>query len=94
MINNPEVSIIIVNYNTKEYTAQCIQSIYSHPPLPDFEIILVDNNSTDDSADWLQEKFLQVKLVRSRQNLGIAGGNNKGIQAKQEIFTFEWWKKF
>lgn len=77
----PEISIVIVNYNTPDYTAQCIESIYNHPPQASYEIVLVDNASKDGSADLLEKKFPGVKLVRSARNGGIAGGNNLGIRA-------------
>lgn len=80
MVAEPELSVVIVNYNTKEYTAQCIESLYQAPPEVAFEIVLVDNASTDDSVPWLEQRFPQVKLVRSARNGGIAGGNNLGIR--------------
>jgi GT2 family glycosyltransferase len=75
----PEVSIVVVNYNQKEYTAQCLDSIYRQPPTSSLEIVLVDNASQDGSADWLEARYPRVKLVRSPKNGGIAGGNNLGI---------------
>jgi len=75
-----DVSIVLVNYNQKEYTAQCLDSIYQNPPKASIEIVLVDNASHDSSADWLERQYPKVKLVRSLANRGIAGGNNLGIQ--------------
>ncbi len=83
----PIVSIVIVNYNTKEYTAQCIDSIYAAPPLTSFEIVLVDNASRDDSADWLAARYPQINLIRSPRNGGIAGGNNLGIRASRSRYV-------
>ncbi len=79
----PEVSIVLVNYNQPEYTAQCLDSIYQHPPESSYEIILVDNASADGSPDWLEAHYPQVRLIRSPANLGIAGGNNLGIFASR-----------
>lgn len=76
-----DLSIVIVNFNTREYTVQCIDSILKSPPAVSYEIVLVDNASTDGSADYLQSKYTDFKLIRSQKNSGIAGGNNLGIQA-------------
>lgn len=78
---SPDISIVIVNYNTKDYTAQCLDSLYANPPHSSFEVIVVDNASADGSADWLEATYPQVRLVRSPRNVGIAGGNNLGIRA-------------
>ncbi|MCL4500161.1 MAG: glycosyltransferase family 2 protein [Chloroflexi bacterium] len=77
----PDVSIVVVNYNQRDYTAQCIDSILATPPNASYEIDLVDNASSDGSADWLAERYPGVKLIRSKVNGGIAGGNNLGIRA-------------
>lgn len=77
----PEVSIVLVNYNQLAYTAQCLESLFAAPPQVSFEVVLVDNASHDGSAEELERRFPQVKLVRSPVNRGIAGGNNLGIRA-------------
>lgn len=77
----PEVSIVIVNYNTPQYTDQCLGSINKNPPVCSYEIVIVDNASSDGSADWLEEHHRNIKIVRSDKNRGIAGGNNLGIRA-------------
>ena len=77
----PDVSIVLVNYNQPEYTAQCLDSIAEAPPQSSYELILVDNASADGSAGWLEQHYPQVKLIRSPKNGGIAGGNNLGIRA-------------
>jgi hypothetical protein len=79
LAQTPDISIVMVNYNQKEYTAQCLDSIYQNTPKANLEIVLVDNASHDSSADWLEVHYPQVKLVRSPRNGGIAGGNNLGI---------------
>jgi GT2 family glycosyltransferase len=75
------LSVVIVNYNSGEYTSQCLDSIREAQPDVSHEIIVVDNASQDDSADWLEERYPEVELVRSPTNRGIAGGNNLGIHA-------------
>ncbi len=71
----PDVSILVVSYNTAEYTLAAIESVYRQA-VGSFEIIVVDNDSRDGSADRIAERFPDVRLVRSDENLGFAGGNN------------------
>ena len=75
------VSVIIVNYNTFQLTSACLQSVYDYTKGVAFEVILVDNASSEcDPADFLTS-FPSIKLVSSKKNLGFAGGNNLGIKA-------------
>lgn len=71
-----DVSIIIVSYNTVELTAAAVESVYKETKKLSFEIILVDNASTDGSADFIEERFPGVKLVKLGYNAGFAGANN------------------
>lgn len=82
-----ELSIVIVNFNTKSYTAQCIESIYENPPQNSTEIIVVDNASADGDGTWLANRFPDVRVIFSRRNLGIAGGNNMGIRAGNQPYV-------
>ncbi len=81
MVQPPSLSIVIVNYNSGNYTAQCLDSIRTAAPALHYEIILVDNASSDGSPDWLAERYPEVRLIHSPENRGIAGGNNLGIRA-------------
>lgn len=81
MSDQPDVSIVIVNYNTRQLTAQCMNSIVANEPKANLEIVVVDNASSDQSADWLEARYPHINLVRSSKNLGVAGGNNLGIRA-------------
>lgn len=74
-----DASIIIVNWNTRDLLAQCLESVYTHPPNGDFEIFVVDNASTDGSAAMVRERFSQVRLIENAENLGFARANNIGI---------------
>ena len=76
-----KVSIIIVNYNTFGLTSRCIQSIMHFVNDLAYEIILVDNNSTDTDPNAFTEQFPFVRLIKSQTNLGFAKGNNVGIAA-------------
>ncbi|MCW3076485.1 MAG: glycosyltransferase family 2 protein [Bacteroidetes bacterium] len=76
----PEVSIIIINYNTFDVTCKCITSIYSNTKEVALEIILVDNASTECDAGEFKKKFPEVTLIKSQVNLGFSKGNNLGVQ--------------
>jgi len=75
-----DLSAIIVNWNTKKLLENCLSSIYKFTKGINFEIIVVDNGSTDDSSEFVRKKFPQVKLILNRQNLGFTKANNQGIK--------------
>lgn len=84
---SPLVSIISVVYNQTRVTIEMLASLRK-VTYPNFEIIIVDNNSAEDPR-IIEEKFPEVKLIRSSSNLGFAGGNNLGIaQASGEYLLF------
>lgn len=74
-----DVSIIIVNYNTKNLTANCIDSIFALTYEVSFEIILVDNASTDGSIDFFN-KDQRIKFIKNSKNIGFGQANNKGLK--------------
>ena len=74
------VSIIIVNYNTKELTKNCIDSFFKHILTTVIEIIVVDNHSNDDSVNYLRHHFSNVIIIPNNQNLGFGYANNVGVQ--------------
>ena len=82
---NPLVSIIILNYNAGELLIECIDSI-KKSSFNNYEIILVDNNSKDDSHTACKEKFPDIKLIENSENLGYCEGNNVGIRIAQGEF--------
>ncbi|MSU25818.1 MAG: glycosyltransferase family 2 protein [Candidatus Levybacteria bacterium] len=73
-----KVSIIIISYNTKIFLKNCIQSIYDNAGNISYEIIVVDNNSSDESANMVELYFPKVNLIRNL-NEGFAKANNRGI---------------
>lgn len=80
-----KISIIIVNWNTKIFTAKCLKSIYKNSTLIS-EIIIVDNGSTDDSVPYLKKHFLKIRLIQNKKNYGYAKANNQGVKiAKNEL---------
>ena len=75
-----KVSIIILNYNTFALTSNCIRSVIEMTKGTHYEIVLVDNASTECQADLFLQEFPSVKLVKNSVNSGFADGNNKGIE--------------
>lgn len=75
-----QVSVIIVNYNTFSLTFNCIRSVIEFTKEKDYEIILVDNASTECEADKFVQEFPDIILVKSNKNGGFAFGNNLGIE--------------
>jgi GT2 family glycosyltransferase len=71
-----DLSIIVVSYNTKEMTVACLESIFEQTNDLSFEVIVLDNDSKDNSAEEIARNFPQVKLLALKENLGFAGGNN------------------
>lgn len=85
--NPPDVSVIIVSYNTREILRECLTRVQQHRNETDLEVIVVDNASADGSADMVAADFPVVRLIRSGKNLGFAGGNNPGFKiAKGRYF--------
>ena len=76
----PRISVISVNYNGFAVTAAMIDSLRRHVTTPT-EIIVVDNGSERDEAAILRERYPDITVLRSAENLGFAGGNNLGIRA-------------
>ncbi len=76
----PDISIIIINYNTFKLTCECIDSVISNTKAISYEIILVDNASTEVDPGKFLEKFPQIKLIKSDRNGGFAYGNNLGLK--------------
>lgn len=75
------LSIIILNYNTKDLLRDCLESIKkSQKNAFSFEVIVVDNASTDGSSQMIKKEFSRVKLIQSKRNLGFSGGNNLGLR--------------
>lgn len=73
-----KVSIIILSYNTLTMTKECIKSIRRYTPAGSYEIIVIDNASTDNSVTWLK-KQQDIKLLANTENKGFPGGCNQGM---------------
>ena len=85
-----KISIIILNWNTRELLAQCLDSIEQHRGDLKLEIIVVDNASTDGSQAMLMNKYPQIKLITNGLNVGFAKGNNQAMQVAQGDYFLLW----
>lgn len=88
MPKQPDLSIIILNYNTSDWLENVLSSIEAFPiKKNELEVIVVDNASSDNSVQVVREQFPQVKLVQSTDNGGFAKGNNQGIKVATSRFV-------
>jgi len=74
-----KVAIAILNWNGRELLEKYLPSVIKYSKLPDSQIFVIDNNSSDDSIVFLKEKFPQVSLISLENNFGFAEGYNKGL---------------
>jgi len=74
-----DVSVIIVNWNTKDILRDCLKSVCRQTTNIDYEIIVVDNASTDGSSELVKKRFPQVILLENCENIGFAAANNRGL---------------
>ncbi len=80
-----QLSVIILNYNVRHFLELCVLSVQNALKNLDAEIIVVDNNSSDDSCAMMKQRFPNVKLIENKENFGFPKGNNIGVsQAKGE----------
>ena len=81
-----DLSIVIVNHNAEEFLEQSLKSIYENTQEINFEIIVVDNNSADESTKMVKEKFPQVKLIEKVNNEGFTKAANQGTKESRARF--------
>ena len=79
----PELSVVVVNYNTREPLRRCLQSLHAERDHVDLEVIVVDNGSRDGSVDMVRADFPDVQLIVPGRNTWFTGGNNLGLAAAQ-----------
>ncbi len=84
---DPLVSVITVNYNQVVYTLELLESL-RHTAYKNIEVIVVDNGSRENPEPIIREKYPEVKVIVSPENLGFAGGNNLGIRAATGKYLF------
>ncbi len=85
---NAKISIIIVTWNSREYISACLESVKKSIRDYDYEIILFDNNSTDDTAGLVSENYPDVNVMKGRMNHGFSKGNNiayENVDKKAEL---------
>lgn len=75
------LSTIILNYNTRELTAEAVRSVQACVPDVSMEIIVFDNGSVDNSVEYLRQRFPDIKLIESDRNLGFARAVNRAVTA-------------
>jgi hypothetical protein len=78
-----DISIVIVNWNTRELLLDCLASLYATVRALRFEVFLVDNSSSDGSVEAVQAQYPQVIIIRNEKNLGFAAANNKALRVMQ-----------
>lgn len=81
-----KVTIIILNWNGKEDTIECLESL-KQITYPNYEILLVDNGSTDGSVKYFKEHYKEIEIIENKENLGFAEGNNIAIKKAIERRT-------
>lgn len=84
--DGPELTVIIVSYNTRDLTLKCLETLYATSSDVAMRVVLFDNASADGSADAVAEHFPQTELIRSPENIGFARANN----LVAESITSEW----
>jgi GT2 family glycosyltransferase len=82
-------AVVVLNYNKKKALLECLESIYASI-YPQLRIVIVDNNSSDGSADAVAQNFPDTPLVRNPVNSGVAAGRNRGWSFAQKHFDFEY----
>jgi hypothetical protein len=76
-----KLSIVIICWNDLRVIRDCLRSVYEGTHVTDFEVIISDNGSVDDSVEFVRRHYPKVRVVENQQNLGFARGNNAGIRA-------------
>jgi GT2 family glycosyltransferase len=79
MKDSPKIFIIVLNYNGKDVIKNCLTSVFKID-YPDFEVVVVDNNSADGSFELAKAGFSKASFIKNEENLGYAAGNNVGIR--------------
>ena len=84
---NVDVSIIIVSWNTRDILRDCLNSVYAQTEKVDFEIIIIDNASSDGSVEMVRQEFPKVTLIANKNNRGFASANNQGMNVAHGRYT-------
>lgn len=84
--SEPRVTVVITNWNGRPFLGPCLKAVFAQA-YRDFEVILVDNGSTDGSVDFMKEYFPEVRLIVNEDNLGFAAANNQAIRSSRSEFV-------
>ncbi len=87
-MNEPDVSVVIVNYNVREFILTCLRTLYAHHPKMNLEVIVVDNQSKDGSCEAIRQEFPQAVLVENKDNAGFPKANNQGFEIANGKYVF------
>ena len=82
-----KLSIVIVNYNVKEFLTQCLDSIFKSQTQYDYEVIIVDNSSKDSGRDQICATFEHIIWVENIENVGFGRANNQGFSLAKGVYT-------
>lgn len=83
-----DVSICIVSFNTKKHLKKCLSSIFRFTKNIRFEVIVVDNASSDGSSEMVKKEFPEVRLIKNSENRWFSGANNQAFRQVQDKYTF------
>jgi GT2 family glycosyltransferase len=85
----PAISVIVLNYNGREWLGPCLTALSAQNGAPPYEIVLADNGSTDGSIDFVSARFPRAAIADNRRNLGFAAGNNAAARvARGDVLVF------
>jgi GT2 family glycosyltransferase len=87
MNKRAELSIVVVNFNTREDLKNCLKSIFDSKQITSFEIWVVDNNSSDGSSELVEKEFPNVRLIKNKENSGFSRANNLAIEQIESPFV-------
>ena len=79
--SKPDMSIVLVCWNNRDYLKPCLDSLYHAELQCSFDVVVVDNGSTDGSQAMLNEEFPQVQIIQNDSNVGLGRASNQGIEA-------------
>jgi GT2 family glycosyltransferase len=82
-----KISVVIPNWNGVDYLKICLPSLIKQS-FKDFEIIVIDNGSNDDSINYLEKKYSQIKIIKLKENLGFSKATNAGIKTSKGEYIF------
>ena len=86
-MSRPTIAVVIVNWNSRDDVLAALRSLRAQTD-PDVQVVVVDNGSTDGSAEAIAREFPEVQIVETRENLGFAEGCNRGISATRSDWVF------